>query len=590
MEAVTTPTSAPKIDKFKEMQSRGGLPTAEHTTDETGRRVYVVLDKAITDHELSGDVSGDRLIPPAAKFKNFCKDEATLILQRNTMDAIELGMTLAIVGPSGISKSFGIENLAAETKTAHYRVNMGANTKVGDLVGRFVPSSIPLRDKFVNLIKQPGMIQTEEGQAIWNKVENIEKRNWTLADCKKLAEYEKIDTSLIEDTAWEWQDGPIPYMMKRGGWLVIDEANLTAILERFNSVFEKNRSLTIAEHLNEIIRAYTPAEAAKFRKTQQELDGVSPLHPEFKIMLLMNPEGFPNRFPFSDALADRPIWVVAPEVGERAFKQYLHFLVSGDQPDVVFDDETYIGDKGLDTKYKQEFNGKPEVTLALDWLAKNMDDLKQLVAKQKLGTKKRMKGGPYIYTRRDLEDFMDIILDGWVMDKPHRKQTAEVRRNKNIRDRFENAYQEVFINTCYDEDQEVLKEIFKVSGVLDYLGTSLNKKTMPAWVDKAKKKGLNVTEGNGTWTFNRTDLSQFQIEEAELIKEMVNEGFEFVDKDGETKGQRKLYNPLRLIEEIQQMVTEPREIPEYLKPLTELLKARKIVTVPEQKKSDRTKE
>ena len=48
---------------------------------------------------------------------------------------------------------------------------------------------------------------------------------------------------------FEWHDGILVQSMQSGGLLLIDEISLAndSVLERLNSVFEKERSLTLSE-------------------------------------------------------------------------------------------------------------------------------------------------------------------------------------------------------------------------------------------------------------------------------------------------------------------------------------------------------
>lgn len=66
-----------------------------------------------------------------------------------------------------------------------------------------------------------------------------------------------------------WKDGILVDAMKKGDWVVFDEINLAqpAILERINSLLDKDRSITLTEKGNEMVTA----------------------HPNFRIFATMNP-------------------------------------------------------------------------------------------------------------------------------------------------------------------------------------------------------------------------------------------------------------------------------------------------------------
>ncbi|MBM3774603.1 MAG: hypothetical protein FJW37_05505, partial [Acidobacteria bacterium] len=66
-----------------------------------------------------------------------------------------------------------------------------------------------------------------------------------------------------------WKDGILVDAMKKGDWVVFDEINLAqpAILERINSLLDKDRTITLTEKGNEVVHA----------------------HPNFRVFATMNP-------------------------------------------------------------------------------------------------------------------------------------------------------------------------------------------------------------------------------------------------------------------------------------------------------------
>ena len=93
---------------------------------------------------------------------------------------------------------------------------------------------------------------------------------------------------------FEWHDGILVQAMQTGGLLLIDEISLAndSVLERLNSVFEKERVLTLSEKSStEAIRLFA--------------------HQSFNIVATMNPSGDFGKKELSPALRNRmtEIWV-----------------------------------------------------------------------------------------------------------------------------------------------------------------------------------------------------------------------------------------------------------------------------------------
>src|SRR5262249_45468178 len=85
---------------------------------------------------------------------------------------------------------------------------------------------------------------------------------------------------------WRWQDGPVVTALKRGWWVLLDEVNLAEpqILERLNSVLERDPMLVLTEHDHS---AFGP--------------GGQPIHPDFRLFATMNPAEYSGRSVLSPA-------------------------------------------------------------------------------------------------------------------------------------------------------------------------------------------------------------------------------------------------------------------------------------------------
>src|SRR5439155_7270540 len=108
---------------------------------------------------------------------------------------------------------------------------------------------------------------------------------------------------------WRWQDGPVVMALKRGWWVLLDEVNLAEpqILERLNSVLERDPMLVLTEHDHS---AFGP--------------GGRPVHADFRVFATMNPAEYSGRSVLSPAYRDR--WRAhrfIPRPGEAEYRAML---------------------------------------------------------------------------------------------------------------------------------------------------------------------------------------------------------------------------------------------------------------------------
>ena len=111
---------------------------------------------------------------------------------------------------------------------------------------------------------------------------------------------------------FQWQDGPLVDQMKSGGSLLVDEISLAddSVLERLNSVLERERTLVLAEQgHSEVLRP---------------VDG-------FQFIGTMNPGGDYGKKELSPALRNRltEIWCQPPETDAELGEIMSVALVKG---------------------------------------------------------------------------------------------------------------------------------------------------------------------------------------------------------------------------------------------------------------------
>jgi len=144
---------------------------------------------------------------------------------------MKLGHAVALVGETGTGKTALVRHLAESTGHRYVRINLKDMAEVSELVGGYVP--------------------TEDGSLVW-------------------------------------KDGLLVDGMKKGAWVVLDEANLAGpgVLERLNQLLDRGGHLELQEKAD---------------------DGGIPIrpHPELRLFVTMNPTDYAGRTALSPAFVNR---------------------------------------------------------------------------------------------------------------------------------------------------------------------------------------------------------------------------------------------------------------------------------------------
>lgn len=302
----------------------------------------------VADHRLPRRVGVRQdLVPPISSFSHYCLDRLTAQTLTHVAQSVVLREPCLLEGETSVSKTSIIQYLAMLLNQPLVRLNLNGQTDTGELVGRFVP---------------------REG-----------------ADAEGAH-------------PWRWQDGLVIEAMKHGWWVVLDELNLAEpqILERLNSVLERQPSLILTENDNSVIGP-----------------GGHPVHPNFRIFATMNPAEYAGRSPLSPAYRDR--WRgyrYVPRPGEIEYRAMLGFLVTGQQPEVELLGQLWLG-------ARQEpplgaLKQMPGVQGFLSALARFHATLEGAVGGA-TGQSARLGGGRrerYVFTRRGLLSVMDYLAHG----------------------------------------------------------------------------------------------------------------------------------------------------------------------------------
>ena len=216
------------------------------------------------------------MVPQGQQFAHFCVDQCAAETLGHLALSVRLGEPCLLEGETSTAKTSSILYLASLLGQPVVRVNLNGQTDTGELVGRFVPAT---------------------------------------------------GSRAGGGAQWAWQDGVLLEALRHGWWVILDELNLAepAILERLNSLLERDPSLLVTEHDN---RVFGP--------------GGEPIHPEFRIFGTMNPAEYAGRNVLSPAYRDR--WrghLIVRPAGESEYRAMLRRMVFGESPDLCVEGILY---------------------------------------------------------------------------------------------------------------------------------------------------------------------------------------------------------------------------------------------------------
>jgi hypothetical protein len=294
------------------------------------------------------------LVPQAGAFAHYCIDQTTAETLIHVATSAALREPCLLEGETSTSKTSSVLFLASLLNQPVVRLNLNGQTDTGELIGRYVP-----RDE-------------ETGRD---------------ADSEEEAAAAKHP--------WRWQDGLIVQAIKRGWWVVLDEVNLAEpqILERLNSILEREPTLVLSEHDNTV---YGTSER--------------PIHPDFRIFATMNPAEYAGRSELSPAYRDRWLgyrFVSAP--GEVEYLAMLRHLVYGEQPTVRLQGRSYAG--APRSPVLPNLGEIEHVDAFLLALARFHAALESATRRDDQGTRGlgRHRRERYVFTRRSLLGLMEFL-------------------------------------------------------------------------------------------------------------------------------------------------------------------------------------
>ncbi|MFO1437594.1 MAG: AAA family ATPase [Verrucomicrobiaceae bacterium] len=271
-----------------------------------------ILDLWFAKRQDSGFEQFKKLIPGSERFQHICVDQPFI----DTLRAVCLGanydLAVALEGDTSASKTTAIQWLACQLEQPILRLNLNGQTDIGEIIGRYVPSSATSIASMADLYEVESHFSPRMRKMLQQARQ--EGRDLIPMEVLLLAGRERLAT-----TNWEFLEGGLTKAARHGWWTLLDEINLAepAVLERLNSVLESPRTMVISEGGGTV---FGPG-------------GDVPFHEHFRLFATLNPAEYSGRNILSQAFRDRwSIWHQAATAGETDYLAMINHLVSGEHP------------------------------------------------------------------------------------------------------------------------------------------------------------------------------------------------------------------------------------------------------------------
>ncbi|MDO8571152.1 MAG: AAA family ATPase [bacterium] len=518
----------PFVDK-KKNEGQTQWPHVEPVVvDENSDRV-TVLESELTIPSREKD---ETRIPRPEEFPYFTQDKRFLETLEKVAIAVSMHDPCLLEGETAASKTSSIRYLAMLAKHEVVRMNLNGQTDTSELIGKFVPNDGSIQIEFEELLHHSELL-SEGSRSILARA-NSEARSLSLVESQKIAQNENMKVP-----EWRWKDGLVPEAMRKGYWVILDEINLAEaqILERINSVLEKNPSLTLSENGGVKIGPGGNEEVSE----------------EFRIFGTMNPAEYSGRQPMSPAYKDRWTsykYVETPK--EEDYRHLLTLMVYGEQPEVEIRGQKYRARD--EESYLETLKEIPNFRGFLAKLAKFQSTVEDLARRREIGKNKKEK---YIFTRRGLSEFMESLENRTVLN---RATGEKITVRDNPKEIISRALQYYFLDKITDPD-----DLKKVRDQLDAIGIGSGKWThvfaeaeKPVQKKQENKESREFRVGDKVKIINSVEVPQHNGEDGHILE---------ITRDGKLRikvgsCENHLFNPDG-VKKLEEALPKPRSVAGY---------------------------
>jgi MoxR-like ATPase/DNA-binding XRE family transcriptional regulator len=367
---------------------RYGLPFAISPDGSKLRFLDEVVDRAIVN-----DPDLRRYIPSLENLAHtYALDQRTAELVYKIIKNYKHRTPILLEGETATSKSSAIMFAAALLNLPVCRINFSKQTDLSELLGKFVPNSSAAEKELWGIFhaddisgykpETQKIIQkyryTTDGKFYTHTLDNED-------DLRRVAELEGIRLS---DKPFVWQEGILPFAMKKGCLLLLDELNLmpAELLAALNPALEDNPTLLIPN----ILEIISPGKG---------------LHKNFFVAATQNPTAYEGRQKLpSDLLRRFGFQLQVDLPTQEEINEMIIFLIYGKQPRFIIRNTPYQA-KDIPTAFPT-LAQYPDLAGLIGNLARFHTEIQTMLAKRILNRDRKQK---LVLTRRDISSFLAFL-------------------------------------------------------------------------------------------------------------------------------------------------------------------------------------
>lgn len=372
--------------------------------DKDGNEIYLVLNRLPIPRPPEGTFPPElqKLITAVEDMeKQVMFDSALLSLIVKIGERYVQGLGVTIIGPSGISKSFGAWVMSVVAGLPYYDTTFGPSTEADEILG-----SPTLKEKRLNgtmdiILNDPELTEIlntpdhEKNKRLSHTVESI--KSLYKEDSKF---YLTPEGGFLMGKLFNTMDWPQPFIEGEIGWQ--DSDLVIAIMQGcFVVIDEKNR----APNQNPLTDLIDPT------KTSLNIPGRSGRvykSPTTFVVATQNVDSYQGTTETPHHIESRERAVVVGPSTVQFYVNLYNFFIRGQNPEFVSDGVKYRGKSDIETDFRGQLETlDPNV---LDQLIVNLAKLHMLLIsmaeEKKIGKQKRKEGGNYIFDQRDIRSIL----------------------------------------------------------------------------------------------------------------------------------------------------------------------------------------
>lgn len=459
--------------------------------DRDGNEIFLILGKLPIPRPEKGFFPPEleKLITSIEDMeKQVMFDQALVSLLLKIGERYSQNLGVTIIGPSGISKSFGAWVMSVVAGLPYYDTTFGPSTEADEILGGPALKLKRLNGTLDYLLERPDLLRILDDPTHPNHIlisETVEEINKLYRNGQNPHFYrdnpngEFLISNLFSQMNWPtpfiegevgWQDSELIKAIMQGCFVVIDEKNRIqeqGVLTDIVDVTKKSFNV--------------PGRPERVHKS-----------PGAFVVATQNVDVYQGTFETPHHIQSRESTIVIGASTAQFYVNLYNFFIRGQNPEFVYEGKKYRGKNDIQTDFRGQLEKLPPKVL--DQLIVNLAKLHMLlitmVEEKKLGKTKRKEGGNYVFDQRDIRTIL-----GSVKHKLNRSES-----NQNIEDIVKEALYETYVEGVSLTDQPKVKQLIDDLPIWNIFSAHTN----PSWAQMSgapvRKEGAGYRLGDVTYS------------------------------------------------------------------------------------------